>query len=292
MAILWRFTINVGIVGAGRVGCALAVALGRCGYRITGISSRRRASAQICAGCVPGQAPPPVVELSELPVLAETIFLAVPDDQLQAVSQSLQPVLQPHHVLIHLSGVLGAAEVIAHPNALSFHPIKSFSRRKTQTNEFEGIFITLEGTPTALPVGRAIAQRLGANVLYVDSAQKAVYHAALCLASNYLVTLFDLARGLCHTSGLPEDVIPQLLFTLMSGTLENLQRDPVENALTGPIARGDVQTIRKHLDALAATTPDQLPIYKMLGRYTLDIVRRKQQVSLDRLIALTDLLKD
>ncbi|MFW6163336.1 MAG: DUF2520 domain-containing protein, partial [Planctomycetota bacterium] len=172
-------------------------------------------------------------------------------------------------------------------HAMALHPIQTFAR--VDPTLFEGIVCTLEGDEQAMDLAAELVRRLGARPAVIGAEDKALYHAALCVACNYLVVLADAGAGLLTTAGLGEDALDALL-PLLGGTLDNLRRVGLPDALTGPISRGDVATVRAHLAQLEARRPDLLPLYRILGRRAIDLALRKGSLGEDDADALRRLL--
>lgn len=226
---------------------------------------------------------PEIVSAEIIPVKAMIIFLTVPDDKIVDVAKQLQPFLTSQHLLIHTSGVLSTIDLTENNSSdaqlLSLHPIRSFSTKQTIENPFHNIFITIEGHSNTHTIAKKLIQDLMAIPLIINPEQKALYHTALCIASNYLVTLADCALKLCQTCGLSEAASRQMVQSLMNGTLQNIAQVGPDAALTGPIERGDYQTIAKHLSALNKQSPDVLNLYQTLGKYTLNLIKNKNHLS-------------
>jgi predicted short-subunit dehydrogenase-like oxidoreductase (DUF2520 family) len=128
-------------------------------------------------------------------------------------------------------------------------------------------------------------------VLSIRTEAKIMYHASAVAASNYLVTLFDLSIRLMKTAGVSADEAFGVLKPLVEGTLTNIEKVGIPQALTGPISRGDTQTVLGHLEAMETLTPEMVHLYKVLGTYTIDIARSKGGVSEAVLNDLVKILK-
>jgi predicted short-subunit dehydrogenase-like oxidoreductase (DUF2520 family) len=128
-------------------------------------------------------------------------------------------------------------------------------------------------------------------VLEITAEKKTLYHASAVAASNYLVTLMHLALELDRAAGLDGDTALNALLPLIKGTLDNIGKKGIPDALTGPVARGDVATASAHLKAIQEDTPELLPLYKCLGLYTIDLARAKGTISQDTADELTALFE-
>jgi predicted short-subunit dehydrogenase-like oxidoreductase (DUF2520 family) len=155
------------------------------------------------------------------------------------------------------------------------HPLVSISDPVTGANALSGAFFCLEGDQTALRRARSLVRDLKGHSFSVDADGKALYHAAAVMASGHVVALLDLAIALLVKNGLSHTTARHLLLPLLESTLKNLSRSAPGRALTGTFARGDLETVRRHLDALgAAGVPDAIAAYKLLGRHSLELAGR------------------
>ncbi|HRR82847.1 MAG TPA: DUF2520 domain-containing protein [Planctomycetota bacterium] len=280
------------IVGAGAVGRSLAAALRARGAQVAAVASRTMASAR--AGAALAGSPLASTDLAVAARLADAVALCVPDDVVAAVCQSLAQAgaFEQGDVAFHFSGAL-PSQILAPAQAcgasvLSFHPVQTFAH--PHADAFRGAYCVLEGDEAGVAFGRELAALLGATPVAIGAADKPLYHAALCLACNYLVTLADLGTGLLRAAGLGDHALSALL-PLLRGAVENLARLSPAEALTGPISRGDVATLHSHLRALAGAAPALLPLYRSLGLHTLALAVRKGTLAEDRARAVRELLE-
>jgi len=281
------------IVGAGTVGSSLAAALAARGARVAAVASRRLSSARQAADLA--GAPVATTEPAEAARQGDVVVLSVPDDAIAAVCQQVAAGGGFGHgdVAMHLSGALGSQALDAArargAAALAFHPIQTFAR--VDPTRFEGIACALEGDPEAMALGTELATWLGARPVAVRAEDKALYHAALCIACNYAATLADAAAGLLEQAGFGDQALDALL-PLLRGTTDNLARVGTPRALTGPVSRGDLATLRRHLAALEASAPELLPLYRAAGIRTIDLALRKGTLSDPQANAMRELLHD
>ena len=222
------------------------------------------------------------------PAQPALIFLTVPDDAVAEVAASLAQLgeLIPANVaFVHASGAL-ELDVLAplrrHHAVGSFHPLRSFPE-PGPPGAFSGIVIGVDASSESLRRAlNRVARDLGAKPKKVDDAQRAVYHAAAVFASNYVVALLAEAIGLLERSGWTEREAVQGLVPLAEGAIANVRKRGPVAALTGPIRRGDAQTVRRHLAALAeldahagnAGRRRQTDLYRMLGDVALEIAQQ------------------
>ena len=268
---------HVVIVGPGRMGLALGAALVQSGEipRLTYIGreaeppphpifNARRASVDYLMG------PGPV------PQDATILILAVPDDRLGAVAQGVagygdSPV---DCAAFHLAGAL-TTDVLAPLHSVgyavgSLHPLQTVADPWSAGDRLVGTAYALAGEPGALAAGKRLVRALQGRPFVIPPTLRPIYHAAAVLASNYFVTLVAIAARLLKEAGVPdEDAFPAIL-PLVRGTLENLEQLGLSAALTGPIARGDVDTVRLHL---ARLSPEARALYSALGLETVNLAR-------------------
>jgi len=270
--------MKVVIVGAGRAGGALALALREAGYEITGIASRSMESARRLAELVGTE------DYSDRPEVlvpsGDLVVLSVPDGVVPSVCARIaeRGGFRRGQVVAHLSGALPSDVLSPAKEAgayvLSMHPIQTLAEPETGARRLKGSYFTLEGDPEAVGVGRRLVEDMGGRALELPKGTKVLYHAALCVASNYLVALVDAAVGLLRAAGVEPDEGLKAVLPLLLGTLENLRELGLPHSLTGPIVRGDAGTVRAHLRALSEEVPEFLELYRTLGMYTLKVALR------------------
>jgi predicted short-subunit dehydrogenase-like oxidoreductase (DUF2520 family) len=287
--------VKIAIVGAGILGTSLGVLAQRAHHEVVAISSRTLKSARVAAKTIGGVT---VVGDPAMAALgAEVVVLAVPDRMIPSVAIQVAAggALRRGAVVAHLSGALPAGVLAgvhaAGGRAGSMHPLQSFADVETAITSLPGSFFFLEGDEEAVEVLRGLVLSLDGRPVALASSAKALYHAAACAASNYLVTLVDYATTLMAQAGVPADAALAALLPLIEGTVRNLAVVGLPDALTGPIARGDVGTVRSHLAALRAAPGDLVHVYAALARKTVEVALRKGKIereTADEFLALLD----
>lgn len=269
----------VAIVGCGTVGTALARLLKDAGYRIWGVATSNAETAR--KACMVTGSEVFSDHPWEVTQGAQVVFITTPDDLIKETCAGISERggFKGDAVVIHCSGAL-PADILSSARGCgamvaSLHPLQSFASAEQAVSLVPGSFCTMEGDQEALPVVRQIIEDIGGIVLQITPGKKTLYHAAAVAASNYLVTLIHLALGLNEAAGLPRDTSVKALFPLIKGTLSNICERGTVQALTGPIARGDVATVSAHIEAMEREAPGLLPIYRCLGLYTVSIARAK-----------------
>jgi len=225
--------------------------------------------------------------------VAGLVLLTIGDDDIAATCQELAAAFRPGAIVAHCSGVLGS-EVLApaHNRGChvgSMHPLQTFPSLEAAIKDLPGAYCFIEGDAEAAEVLQRPAEDLGAHPVPIASAAKAVYHAAAVMACNYLTALMDAALALCNQAGIDEPTARKTLGPLARATLDNVLATGTAQALTGPIARGDQQTVQRHLGVLMEQA-DLLDIYRALGRWTVALAARKGTINSSKAAALRRLL--
>lgn len=282
------------VIGAGRLGTSLGRALARSGWELAAIADRDPAAARESARIIGrGAATADVVGAARR---APVVFITVPDDAVEAVARRLARARPDWsgRTVFHASGLLPSS-VLAPLRArgarvASLHPVQSFPAKAGGARLFPGIFWGTEGDPEAVRLGKGIVRSLGGRTFAVRADRKPLYHAACSLAANSFVALEAAAAALLAETGAGQRAAAAVLMPLVQGTLQGVKKFGLGKALTGPVARGDVGTVRRHLEALASR-PLHDEIYRALG---LAAVRLLEQGKAPprRLKALRRLLED
>ncbi len=262
--------LRVGVVGAGRVGAVLAAALAAAGHDVVGAAGESDASLRRIADLLPGT---PNEKPSVVARGCDLLLLTVPDDMLPNVVAMLSAsgAIHEGQYVVHTSGRHGlavladAAAVGARPVAM--HPAMTFTGTAVDLGRLSGCVFGL----TAAPGEREFAERLVADLdgrsMWVAEEMRTLYHAGLAHGANHLVTLVTEAMEMLAAAGADDPA--GTLRPLLSAALDNALEQG-DAALTGPIVRGDVNTVSAHLDDLVTSAPQTLPTYLALARATLD----------------------
>jgi predicted short-subunit dehydrogenase-like oxidoreductase (DUF2520 family) len=271
---------KLGFIGAGTVGTALAVRLADSGYPVAAVSSRSRASAEKLARLVNGCR---VFENNNQAVAdnAQLIFITTPDDAIAPVASQIH--WHPGQSVVHCSGADSTAILqLARESGAqvgAFHPLQTFASVKQAMENIPGSTFALEAEEPLLNTLKDMATALGGHWVVLKASDKVLYHASAVIACNYMVTLVKLATDLWQSFNIPPQQATQALLPLIRGTIHNIETVGIPQCLTGPIARGDIGTINKHLDALDKTAPHLLSTYRELGRQTIPIALAKGKIN-------------
>jgi predicted short-subunit dehydrogenase-like oxidoreductase (DUF2520 family) len=283
---------RLAVVGAGRVGTALGVALARAGWPVTAVASRDAERRQNFSRLVPGAHA--FTEPSAVLDDADVILLTVPDDAIASVAAGLR--LYSGQALVHTSGALPAAvlapAMAAGTSAGSFHPLVAFADLERALADLPGATVALEGDDSLLPILADVAVSIGLRPVLVPSGGKQAYHAAAMLAAGGVVGMFDAIAELGRAAGLDESAAVAVYAPLARQALDNAEQLGINRALTGPFVRGDLGTIEAHLDALRRLAPSVLPLYLAAARRELAIAERRAELGADWLAALRRLLDE
>jgi predicted short-subunit dehydrogenase-like oxidoreductase (DUF2520 family) len=302
---------SVAIVGAGRLGAALARALNACGYEVKALVARTATSARRAASNAGVKALAlSASRVDELPP-ADILFISTPDDAIAETAGRIasikgvdegedfegdvRGVRVRARVALHTSGAL-SSDVLAPLRARgygvgSMHPLTAVSEAAAGSESLRRAFFCVEGDASAVRVARRVVRSLGGQSFTIGTGDKALYHAAAVMTAGHAVALFDIAAGLLARCGLSRAEAKKILLPLSRSTLDNLARQTPERALTGTFARGDAATVGKHLAALVeADEPEALLAYALLGARSLHLAARARVADVSALKEIARLL--
>lgn len=260
-----RLPTTVALVGPGRAGMALALAIRQLGVQVAGVAGRsidadstRQAAMLLDA---------PAVEVAAVGRRAELVIVATPDSAIGTTAVRLAASVEPGALVIHLSGAHGLAVfdamTLTRPDVLvgALHPLQALPNAHDGASRLGGSWCAVTGPP--LVTRLAIALEMAPFVITDDV--RAAYHATACIASNHLVALLAQVERLAAATGVPSEAF----LPLVRATVDHVERLGAAGALTGPVARGDVATVVSHLEAL----PDEeRPAYRALAERSLALV--------------------
>ena len=240
-----RAVATAAVVGRGRLGRVTARALGAAGVRVIGDGARGSSIER-----------------------ADVVLLCVPDAEIAGVAATLRGT---DGWVGHMSGATRLADAGVD---FGLHPLQTFLGTEGP-DAFHGIGCAVAGrSPAALEVARALATRLGAHPFPLDDDQRAAYHAAASIASNFTVTLLAAAEQVAASAGLEPSDARSVLAPLVRSTVENWAAHGPEAVLTGPVARGDAETVARQRDAVASHAPELIALFDALSASTRDLARR------------------
>jgi len=283
---------RIAFIGAGRAGASLAASLCAAGYPVVAIASRTMASAERVAAALPQARP---LAAPAAAAAGDLVFLTVPDDALPGVASEIP--WRSDQSVVHCSGIAAMTALAAADERGArlgaFHPLWSFPPAEHAVARLDGATIAVEATDDALRETLIeAARRIGGHAITLAGRHRALYHAGAAIASNFLVSLAELACETWQAFGAEREAALRALLPLMQGTLANLTAVGLPAALTGPIARGDEGTVAAHLAALDRLDAEVASLYRALARRTLRIARDGGTVDADQARRLERLLAE
>jgi predicted short-subunit dehydrogenase-like oxidoreductase (DUF2520 family) len=262
-------------------------------FRIGGILNSRPESAREAAAFIgSGTAIAAIEELS----LSDLYLIGCPDDSIGECCIQLagSNLVTEGTVVFHLSGALASSELepIRHKGAsvASVHPVMSFAHPEKAIGDFAGTWCGMEGDDAALALLEPAFEAIGARPFRIEASGKSLYHAASVIACNYLVTLEELSLQTFEEAGIGRETALQILAPILRGTVENILALGTTEALTGPIARGDVSVIERQIRTLEQWNPEIAALYRKLGRATADVSGKQGNAPASCLAAIRELL--
>ena len=278
---------RVFIIGPGHVGRGLSRAFRASGVEVVGLHGRRPSGVATSTGALPAQL-----------AGANVVIVSVRDPQLDETIDEL--------IVASRDGRIARGTVILHTSAIAepaglqtlnesgfpggtFHPLVPFSDPEVSAELLRKGWVGIDGENAARGTSRRLAGHLGARTLDIPPGKKPAYHAAAVISSNFPVILASVAGHLLHDIGVPDSSAHQAVESLMSGALANLKQALPDDALTGPIVRGDAETVGKHLRALEKHG-SALEVYRALSAAAVEIARYRG-VDQKKLAALSGMLR-
>lgn len=270
-AMLRPARLAVGVVSAGKVGSVFGAALARAGHTVVAASGISAASLARAERMLPDV---PLLPPDEVARLADLVLLAVPDDELEGLVRGLVATgsIRAGQIVVHTSGAhgIGVLAPVAEAGALplALHPVMTFTGRSEDLERIAACSVGItaaDGDEAAWNVGEALTMEMSAEPVRVPEQARGLYHAALAHGANHLVTLIADCADVLRAAGVAN--AERVLGPLLSAALDNVLRHG-DRALTGPVARGDEGTVRKHLAVLTENAPEVAPSYRTLAART------------------------
>ncbi|WP_052847141.1 Rossmann-like and DUF2520 domain-containing protein [Streptomyces avicenniae] len=284
--------LTVGVVGAGRVGPALAAALALAGHRPVAASGVSDASRRRAETLLPGV---PLVAPDDVLALADLVLLSVPDDALPGLVTGLAETgaVRPGQLLVHCSGRFGTGVLDPALRAgalpLALHPVMTFTGTPVDVQRLAGCSFGVTAPAELRMAAEALVIEMGGEPEWIEERDRPLYHAALALGANHLVTLVAQSLELLRQAGVAAP--DRMLGPLLGAALDNALRSG-DAALTGPVARGDAGTVAAHVAELRAHSPGALAGYLAMARVTADRALDHGLLRPELAEALLDVLAD
>ncbi len=286
----------ISIIGAGVTGTSLACLAHRAGYPIAAIASRRAESVRSACSMLGRDVG--VGDNAEAARRGRLVLITTSDDAIASVCRDLAEAgaFRSDAVVAHCSGALGSdalapARDLCAASVGSIHPMQTFPSVARALSSFAGTWCFCEGDRSAVAALTDLFSAIGGRVEEISSANKVHYHAAAVVACNYLVVLLEAAGELAKHAGIDRTQAMAALRPLVDSTVENVCSIGPTEALTGPIARGDVETVAKHLEAIGEVSKELLSLYRVMGRRALAIAEVKGGLGEDAAGRLRELLR-
>ncbi len=287
-------SLSIGVIGAGRVGAVLTAALHQAGHPVAAVAGESDASRTRIETLLPGAR---IDKPTAVAKAADLLLLTVPDDALDNVVKMLvaSGAIRSGQYVVHTSGRHGmevlrpALEIGAH--GIAMHPAMTFTGTDVDLDRLPGCVFGVTSGPAEQPVAEELVRQLGGRVAWIDEANRALYHAALAHGANHLVTLVSQAMDVLRAAGSPDPA--STLRPLLTAALDNAL-DYGDAALTGPIVRGDVETVRLHLQSLTAAGQPRATVesYVAMARATANRAVVDGRLEPRRAAALVEVLND
>ncbi|MGP8154610.1 MAG: Rossmann-like and DUF2520 domain-containing protein [Smithella sp.] len=268
---------NLAIIGTGMVGTAIGFLLKKAGYKVISIYDKSPAAMKRALPYTGGEAflkPQDAVEKTDC------VLITTPDDAILSACREIAicPVIKGK-LVFHMSGA-GGLDLLtpakkAGASVASIHPLQSFSSIDQAIQNIPGSYFGITADKESQAPAKSIVRDLRGIPLVVSPDQKPLYHAAACFASNYLVSLMNVAESIYHVIGLNEKDAKKAFLPLVYGSLKNIENSGSISSLTGPIARGDFGTIKKHIMAINENLPQYSSLYSSLGLITVKVAQQK-----------------
>lgn len=287
-------SLSFSIIGTGALGSALARALQANGYELSSLYNRTIPKAEKLARELGVESVNVFPDSDEDDPLGKVVFITVSDGVIREVSTRLSEYYGSldGKIIVHCSGneTSSLLSNLRKRGALvaAFHPLQTFSE-PTGSEDFKQIYFSLEGDRHALPVLEQVAEKLGAHTFRISEPAKPFLHAAAVMASNYLMVLLEGAGEVAALGDIDPSYARKALLPLAQTALEKATVQGPADALSGPIARGDVVTVKKHLDLLQ-NEDVLLTLYKKLGLKALEMAKGKGSISGEIYAELFELL--
>lgn len=265
--------MDIGIIGAGKVGCSMGKYMTQNRMPVTGYYSKTRQSAEDAAAFTRTEC---FEDLTDIILASDTLWIATPDDAIREVWDGIARYDIQDYIICHFSGSLssdvfsGIEKKKAHP--CSIHPIYAFSDKNTSYQKLHEAYFTIEGDDVAVEQMTALLEKMGNKVIRIQPQKKALYHSAASLVSNHVLGVLDVGFRLMEECGFTKEDAYQALTPLILNNVTQACQSGCMEALTGPIERNDLETVDRHLAVLTGTARE---IYESVGSDLVSMAKKK-----------------
>ena len=285
---------RIAVLGAGKAGTALGHLLRKAGRDVVAVAGRRLESAQRAVAYTGGTA---TTDFAQAARGADCVFITTSDDAIETVCRAVAAAgaFRKGAKVVHTSGVGGLDLLRAARRqgacVACIHPLQTFADVQSAIAKIPGSTFGITADEDILPWADRLVEDLGGRPFHVLPEDKPLYHAAACMASNSLVTLIYLVEEIYGRMGLSREEAHRAFWPLVRGTVDNIESRGTIPSLTGPIARGDGGTVRKHLRGFRKRFPELTRLYREMGLFTAEIAARRGTVDEDKLAEIRAMLK-
>jgi len=284
---------NFAIIGTGMVGTAIGFLLKKAGYRVAAVCDKSSPALKRAISYTGGH---PFKKAAEAVLEADFVLITTPDDEILNVCKEISlSASMRGKFFLHMSGAggLDLLEPARRKGALiaSIHPLQSFSSIDQAIQNIPGSYFGVTADKSSRTKAKNIVRKIGGIPVPISKDQKPLYHAAACFASNYLVSLIHVVESIYQCIGIKGKDAKKAYLPLIYGSLKNIEKSGPILSLTGPIARGDLGTVKKHLRAIKKQMPEYFPLYSTMGAIAVDIARKKGTLNHGKSKKMTAILK-
>ena len=265
--------MKVGIIGAGKVGFSMGRYLVENGIELTGYFSKSKESSLEASNFTKSKS---YQKLADIVRDSEVLFITVPDDMIGVIWEQIKELNVSDKIFCHCSGVLSSKVFLNIADygcyGYSIHPLLAVSDKYHSYKEFSSILFTIEGSKEKFNIMKELFEGCGNKVISIKPEDKIRYHGAAVLSSNLVLGLLETAVEELTNCGFTREDAFEALIPFMYKNVEHLKNQSIEESLTGPVERGDVSTVNKHMDKFEG---DNREIYRLLSKKALNIAKRK-----------------
>lgn len=287
--------MNIGFIGAGKVGTAFGIYLHRKGFHIQGYFSRTQDSSFEAAAKTNSLA----YETAEQLVKdIDFLWITTPDDEIKNTCDSLasKNCFRKGQIIAHMSGASSSGILQSARDAgcyiYSLHPLQSFADEVKALEDLEHTYFGIEGDAEKIGVIEALFKKTGNKTFQISTEHKGLYHVAACIFSNYLVSLMDQGLMCFEKIGISREEGFQAVIPLIMGTFRNIEVLGPDRALTGPIARGDRDTVLEHIKCIKEEMPELMSFYKLMGQMTLNLASSYKLKDIKKIEVIKEILSE
>jgi predicted short-subunit dehydrogenase-like oxidoreductase (DUF2520 family) len=286
---------TLAIIGPGKVGTSIGILAARAGYSVVAVGGRHKEKTIAAARQIGKDVR--TCDITGAAKSAQIVLLCLPDDVIEEVCTELakQNRFIETAIVAHCSGalssdILSAARCYCKCSVASMHPMQTFPTVDAAIKKMKGTYCFYEGDKGATLVIERFVKNIGLKPVRISDTSKILYHAAAIMACNYFVALMDSAIVLAENAGIDRTTAWSALKSLVTTTLNNISEIGTTDSLTGPIARGDVKTISRHLQDLVSMGELLASVYRTMGLYTVEMALRKNSITAAQAAEIKDLL--